>query len=274
MSKRKQDSKQELPAPAQAPSLKSISLDALIASAKTQKNIVSKNPQYRLQVWLINTPAYPSGVVISEQGKTGQSFVLSLPLPNANETNRNANVEAFAARLTEKGLNPFATQTLPFFNGSTITDEQKIGQVENVDKIIGRMVIIGNATCGKGILSTAVGMYGTPINIQNDPMPWFDINYNPENDVKAIISWVGPDHPMGGQIDGQSASFTIIVPNAFTRDFLPLQNMMKKKGFLWKSVFFTRNETAAHFWVHMDDVHATAAILDEMGIKNEVQAVE
>ena len=49
-------------------------------------------------------------------------------------------------RLTEKGLNPFATQTLPFFNGSTITDEQKIGQVENVDKIIGRMVIIGNAT--------------------------------------------------------------------------------------------------------------------------------
>ena len=86
-------------------------------------------------------------MVISEQGKTGQSFVLSLPLPtNANETNRNANVEAFAARLTEKGLNPFATQTLPFFNGSTITDEQKIGQVENVDKIIGRMVIIGNAT--------------------------------------------------------------------------------------------------------------------------------
>ena len=79
-------------------------------------------------------------------------------------------------------------------------------------------------------------MYGTPINIQNDPMPWFDINYNPENDVKAIISWVGPDHPMGAQIDGQSASFTLIVPNAFTRDFLPLQNMMKKKGFLWKSV--------------------------------------
>ena len=100
--------------------------------------------------------------------------------------NKDLNKERFTAQLVEEGWMPYLNNVMPLMIGSTLTDEQKVNQVDGIEGITG-FQLYGNATLLANAERIAVNMFNKPIVPVNWTSAWLRNNYNATNDPKADV---------------------------------------------------------------------------------------
>ena len=247
---------------------------------KAQKSSpASKNPEHALRLWLIWTTSYPEKTVITDPVERGQTLVVGLPRPRSGQPPE-SNKERMIARLNDLGLMPYASGVLPFFNGKTLPNEEKVNQVANVGDIVGYMLTIGNFNALAAIVSFLIADFGTPFIPAGFTMEWLAANYavSANDPCFEVVAFKTSE---GVAVNGNVADFCMIEPAEGCRSIRALENRLRQRGFEWATVTFPGDinnlagaETAM-YWVKITaDIESVTMTLGALGIPYEIVVKE